>query len=486
MANSYVNYTGDGATTNFTVTFGYIAQSHVKVYLDGVLQTLTTDYIWLSSTVIQFNTAPAASEAIQFRRETSPTTRLVDYTQPGSLTEEDLDTDSLQAFYLAQEANDIANDSMDLDETATFWDGESKRIGNLAAPVNANDAVRKTDLDTATIAAGNVPTPGNPTDDGKVLKASGGTFSWQANAASNISVTPAGGIAATDVQAAIVELDTEKADATATSAALATKQATSEKGQPNGYASLDSGGLVPSAQLPSGVPTGVVMPYAGSSAPTDWLLCDGSAISRTTYSSLFALLGTTFGAGDGSTTFNIPDMRGRSPVGVGTGTQTESGVDADVDTAADTLTVPSNSTKWVTGMSVQFTLASGTITGLTSGNTYYVIRASATTIKLASSLVNAQNGTAINLTAKSSPVWTITHTYTARTLAERGGEEAHAMSSTELLAHTHTTTAGSSGSSGLNRQAAASDNNSTSSSTGGNAAMNIMQPFLALNYIIKT
>src|SRR5207247_201489 len=100
---------------------------------------------------------------------------------------------------------------------------------------------------------------------------------------------------------------------------------------------------------------------------------------------------------------------------------------ADVDTAADTLTVASNNTTWITGMAVVFTLASGTITGLTSGNTYYIVRSSATLVKLASSLANSQNGTVVDMTAKSSPVWTITVTLTARILAERGGEETHAM-----------------------------------------------------------
>lgn len=51
-----------------------------------------------------------------------------------------------------------------------------------------------------------------------------------------------------------------------------------------------------------------------------WLICDGSAVSRTTYARLFAIIGTTFGAGDGSTTFNLPDLRGRVPVGSGAGT----------------------------------------------------------------------------------------------------------------------------------------------------------------------
>lgn len=62
-------------------------------------------------------------------------------------------------------------------------------------------------------------------------------------------------------------------------------------------------------------PTGALHMYGGTAAPTGWLLCDGSAVNRTTYADLFAAIGTTFGSGDGSTTFNVPDMRGRVPVG---------------------------------------------------------------------------------------------------------------------------------------------------------------------------
>lgn len=65
-----------------------------------------------------------------------------------------------------------------------------------------------------------------------------------------------------------------------------------------------------------GVPSGAISPYAGSSAPTGWLLCDGTAVSRTTYAALFALIGTTYGAGDGSTTFNLPNLKGKIPVGL--------------------------------------------------------------------------------------------------------------------------------------------------------------------------
>jgi microcystin-dependent protein len=60
------------------------------------------------------------------------------------------------------------------------------------------------------------------------------------------------------------------------------------------------------------VPTGTMLTYSGSSAPSGWLICDGSAISRTTYSSLFGVIGTTYGTGDGSSTFNIPNMKDKT------------------------------------------------------------------------------------------------------------------------------------------------------------------------------
>ena len=63
------------------------------------------------------------------------------------------------------------------------------------------------------------------------------------------------------------------------------------------------------------MPAGSVIPYAGASAPTGFLLCDGSNVSRTTYATLFAVIGTTYGAGDGSSTFALPDLRGRVVAG---------------------------------------------------------------------------------------------------------------------------------------------------------------------------
>jgi microcystin-dependent protein len=97
-----------------------------------------------------------------------------------------------------------------------------------------------------------------------------------------------------------------------------------------------------SSTVTSDIPVASVIPYAGTSAPTGWLLCFGQAVSRTTYASLFAVVSTTYGVGDGSTTFNLPDLRGRVVAGEddmgGTSanrlTNQSGGVDGDVLGAA--------------------------------------------------------------------------------------------------------------------------------------------------------
>jgi microcystin-dependent protein len=63
--------------------------------------------------------------------------------------------------------------------------------------------------------------------------------------------------------------------------------------------------------------TGTILMWAGNAAPTGYLLCDGAEVSRATYGDLFNITGTTFGVGNGSTTFNVPDLRSRTAIGVG-------------------------------------------------------------------------------------------------------------------------------------------------------------------------
>jgi len=86
-------------------------------------------------------------------------------------------------------------------------------------------------------------------------------------------------------------------------------------------------------------PSGIMAPFGGAVPPSGWLLCDGSAVSRTAYANLFLAIGTTHGAGNGSTTFNLPNIKGRVVVGRDTA-QTEFDTVGEVGgEKAHTLTV---------------------------------------------------------------------------------------------------------------------------------------------------
>ena len=112
----------------------------------------------------------------------------------------------------------------------------------------------------------------------------------------------------------------------------------------------------------SALPPGAVVPYAGGSAPTGFLVCDGTAVSRSTYSTLFGIIGETYGVGDGSSTFNLPNLEGRFPMGAttpkpvgttggGTATLTEANLPAhthSTDTSA-TISIPTQRANGASG-----------------------------------------------------------------------------------------------------------------------------------------
>lgn len=102
-------------------------------------------------------------------------------------------------------------------------------------------------------------------------------------------------------------------------------------GYPGGttdFLRADGSFALPPAAVGS-IPTGTVADYAGAIAPAGWLLCDGAAVSRVTYATLFTLIGETYGAGDGVTTFNVPNAKGRVVVGL-------DGGDTDFDALGET------------------------------------------------------------------------------------------------------------------------------------------------------
>jgi microcystin-dependent protein len=117
---------------------------------------------------------------------------------------------------------------------------------------------------------------------------------------------------------------------------------------------LVSGNLAVSGTITTGgglvMPAGAMLEYGGSSAPTGWLLCNGAAVSRTTYAALFAVLGTVYGVGDGSTTFNVPNKIDR--VGVGAGSSYARGATGGAASATTSSAGSHNHTGAVTGTAI--------------------------------------------------------------------------------------------------------------------------------------
>lgn len=200
-----------------------------------------------------------------------------------------------------------------------------------------------------------------------------------------------------------------------------------------------------------------------------------------------------------SNQFRVPDRRGSVGIGAGTRTRTMNfdGASA-VDPSTDEITVTSND--WLhTGQAV--TLAGSSLpTGLSAG-TYYVIRVSSTAVKLATSLANAHADTAVNITADGAGTCTLTQTLTSRTLGGSGGEEAHSINKSEMPLHSHYRNMNSGGNGNSTAAQSATSpktsvtyseqentpiNYNTAWPEGANAAMNVMNPYTVMNYIIKT
>lgn len=147
MPLAYNQYTGDGSTRVFGISFPYIAKSHVKVRLNGEAKPFT----WVTTASIQLSEAPAPGVVIDVRRETPNAAPMIDYSDGSTMVESDLDLSAIQSLYIAQEVVDALSDKL-----GTDTDGEinalSRRIKNVAAPEQPLDAANRAYVD-ATVAS---------------------------------------------------------------------------------------------------------------------------------------------------------------------------------------------------------------------------------------------------------------------------------------------------------------------------------------------
>lgn len=123
------------------------------------------------------------------------------------------------------------------------------------------------------------------------------------------------------------------------------------------------------------MPVGVMLQWLTDTAPSLWLLCYGQAVSRTTYSSLFSVIGTTFGSGDGSTTFNVPDMRGRFPLGQ----DDMGGSSANRVTATQADTIGSSSGAETKNLAHTHTVTGSSSITAPNGSGFYVLASTSNT-----------------------------------------------------------------------------------------------------------
>lgn len=187
----------------------------------------------------------------------------------------------------------------------------------------------------------------------------------------------------------------------------------------------------------TGTITGEVKGWAGGTIPSGWLECNGQEIDRTSFADLFSAIGTTYGAGNGSTTFNVPDFRGRSVIGAGTGsglTARSSGQTGGAETHLLTESeIPGH------------THAPGTLTAAASGNT--------------TADILATSGDTVTSTGGGGP--------NSESVTVSDGNDASTQWSASLPDHTHTISG-------------------ASASTGGDGAHENMPPFGVLKWMIKT
>lgn len=139
MPYSYAQYTGNGSTTQFAITFPYVRKEHVVVLVNFV----STAYTYVNSTTVQLATAPANGVSVQVRRATPLGDVLVDYADGSTLVAADLDTSNLQHLYAQQELDDALKLGVFVSASSGLPTGNGKRITNVADPIDPQDAATK-------------------------------------------------------------------------------------------------------------------------------------------------------------------------------------------------------------------------------------------------------------------------------------------------------------------------------------------------------
>lgn len=277
-------YTGNGTNQLFTVSFPYLSESDVVVTIDNVVQTLDTDYVFLSSSQIEITVAPGDGVEVRIERVTNRDNINAVLQSGSAIPAADLNDNFQQTLFIAQE---VIYQSAEAIEIAAAAETAEANSAQALATANSIAATAASALSTANAAA----------------------------ATANAAQTTANGIAGV-ANSALSNSLTASSNATAalaTANGIAGTANTALTNANTAISTADTANTNATAALAGSVPAGAVMFVAMNSAPAGWLRANGAAVSRSTYATLFAAIGTLYGPGDGSTTFNLPDLRGLFP-----------------------------------------------------------------------------------------------------------------------------------------------------------------------------
>lgn len=304
-----VSYSGNGSTTVFAYTFKIFADADLTVIVrtdaTGAESTksLTTDYTVsgagsASGGNVTMGTPPASGETLLIKRSLG-LTQSTDYVAndpfPAASHEDALD----RLTFIAQQQQEVFDRAVVLPETDTADTTLPNSVTRANKFLGFDASGGFTTLSSTGAGISSVDT-GNIVD-GAVTTAK----------LADSSVTSAKIVNATIATA-------DMADDAITQAKIADDAVGQAQIADNAVGTSQiADSAVTAAKLAAGAAflSGMLVPYAGTSLPSGWLFCDGSAVSRTTYADLFTAVGTTYGTGDGSTTFNLPDLRGRAIAG---------------------------------------------------------------------------------------------------------------------------------------------------------------------------
>lgn len=235
------------------------------------------------------------------------------------------------------------------------------------------------------------------------------------------------------------------------------------------------------------IPTGGITMYGAGSAPTGWLLCDGSAVSRTTYAGLFAVISDTYGVGNGTTTFNLPNLKGRVPVGRDSGDSSFDVLGETDGAKTHTLTtseMPSHTHTQNSHNHSQDPHNHGQDPHTHVQNSHTHTQASHTHSHghqhiVASYTVNVTPGS--GATALATPAGSSTYALSGTTDTDPISTDGATPVINSATATNQATTATNYWVTAVNYPVTATNQN-----TGGGQAHNNLQPYLVLNFIIKT